>query len=103
MKKIPTLFKREFENHKIVSISNEITEGCEDAFLYGDATIKFDGSCCAIIKGKLYKRYDWKPGRTLPDGAIPCQETADPITGHFPHWVECKRERKEGRKDSDGK
>jgi len=23
----------------------------------------------------------------LPEGAIPCQEEDDPVTGHFPHWV----------------
>lgn len=87
MKKIPTLFKREFACHKVVSISNEITEGCEDAFLHGIATTKYDGSCCAIINGKFYKRFDFKPGRKLPENAIPCQEEADEVTGHFPHWV----------------
>ena len=25
----------------------------------------------------------------MPEGAIPCQEKADEITGHFPHWVLC--------------
>ena len=35
----------------------------------------------------LYKRFDYKVGRKLPVGAIPCQEKADEITGHFPHWV----------------
>lgn len=89
MRKIPTLFKREFANHHVAFISPEITEGCEDAFLNGSATVKFDGSCCAIIDGELYKRYDYKPGRKLPKNAIPCQESADPITGHFPHWVKC--------------
>ena len=86
MKKIPTLFKRVFENHRIVDITDEITPGCEEAFLYGDATIKFDGSCCAIINRELYKRYDAKKGKTPPEEAIPCCEP-DPITGHWPHWV----------------
>ena len=86
MKKIPTLFVRTFENHKVVGITNEITAGCEEAFLHGDATLKIDGSCCAIIGGELYKRYDAKNGKKPPVGAIPCCE-ADPITGHHPHWV----------------
>ena len=47
MKKIPSLFKREFKNHKVVSITDEITPGCEDAFYYGIATVKIDGACCA--------------------------------------------------------
>lgn len=86
MKKIPTLFVRTFENHKVVGITNEITAGCEEAFLHGDATLKIDGSCCAIIGGEFYKRYDAKKGKQPPTGAIPCCEP-DPITGHHPHWV----------------
>lgn len=86
MKKIPTLFVREFDGHKIVGITNEITPGCEEAFLHGDATIKIDGSCCAIINGEFYKRYDARKGKTPPEGAIPCCDP-DPITGHWPHWV----------------
>ena len=42
-----------------------------------------------IEDGKIYRRFDYKPGRKLPEGAIPCQEKGDPITGHFPHWVLC--------------
>lgn len=86
MKKIPTLFNREFLNHKIVNITDEIMPGCEEAFLHGDATVKFDGACCAIIDGVFYKRYDAKKGKTPPEGAIPCCDP-DPITGHWPHWV----------------
>jgi hypothetical protein len=52
----------------------------------GVATIKWDGSCCAIIDGVFYKRYDAKKGKKPPEGAIPCCEP-DPITGHHPHWV----------------
>ena len=51
MKKIPTLFERVYENHRIVGIKPNITPGCEEAFLHGDATVKIDGSCCAIIDG----------------------------------------------------
>lgn len=86
MKKIPTLFKRVFENHKIVDITDEITPGCEEAFLNGIATVKWDGACCAIIDGEFYKRYDAKKGKKAPEGAIPCCDP-DPVTGHWPHWV----------------
>jgi len=87
MKKIPTLFKRTFEGHKVVDISNEVTEGMEWV-LNGEglATIKIDGSCCAIIDGVFYKRYDAKHGKKPPEGAIPCCEP-DEITGHHPHWL----------------
>ena len=86
MKKIPTLFERIYENHKIVGITDKITQGCEEAFLKGEATVKFDGSCCAVINGEFYKRYDCKKGKIPPEGAIPCCDP-DPITGHWPHWV----------------
>ena len=91
MKKIPTLFERVFEDHKKVGITPSVTEGMEWV-LSGDgvATIKIDGSCCAIINGELYKRYDAKNGKKAPEGAIPCCEP-DPITGHHPHWVKCDR------------
>lgn len=87
MKKIPTLFTRVYENHKIVGIKDEITPGCELAFYQGVATIKIDGSCCAVIDGKFYKRYDAKKGKNPPVGAIPCCDP-DPVTGHWPRWVE---------------
>lgn len=88
MKKIPTLFVREFENHKVVKVLPDVMPGMECVIEgKGIATVKIDGSCCAIIGGKLYKRFDAKKGRKIPDGAIPCCEP-DPVTGHHPHWVE---------------
>ena len=86
MKKIPTLFVRKFEGRKIVEVTPEIAPGCEEAFLHGASTMKIDGSCCAIINGKFYKRYDAKKGKKPPKGAIPCCDP-DPVTGHWPHWV----------------
>ena len=90
MKKIPTLFERQFENHKIVKCLPRVTKGFEWV-IYGEgiATIKWDGSACAIIDGELYKRFDAKKGKAIPKGAIKCQDEADPITGHFPCWLKC--------------
>lgn len=89
MKKIPTLFTRVYKDHKVVDITDQVTPGCEGA-LDGTLrpTLKLDGSCCAIINGKLYKRYDAKKGKNPPAGAIPCCDP-DPVTGHWPHWVLC--------------
>ena len=92
MKKIPTLWKRIFgSNHDFV-LTKEVTDGME-RILQGEgvATIKLDGSACAIFDGELYKRYDAKRGKPIPDGAIPCQEEPDKITGHFPCWVKCDK------------
>ena len=81
------MFERVYENHKIVGILPNVTDGMEWVLNgEGVATIKFDGSCCAIINGEFYKRYDAKKGKKPPVGAIPCCEP-DEITGHHPHWV----------------
>lgn len=93
MKKIPTVFKRVFENNKIVGILPEFTnEECKEAFEKGTPTLKMDGSACAVIGGMLYKRYDCKRGKKLPENAILCQEKPDEITGHFPCWIPCSRD-----------
>lgn len=94
MKKIPTLFERKFENHRKVGIENVVAPGMEWVIAgEGIATEKIDGSCCAIIGGRFYKRYDVKRGKVPPADAIPCCEP-DPITGHWPHWVPVKLENK---------
>lgn len=87
MKKIPTLFEREFRGRKVVGITDTVTPGLEWVLEgAGTATVKLDGSCCAIINGVLYKRYDAKKGKKPPANAIPCCDP-DPVTGHWPHWV----------------
>lgn len=88
MRKIPTMFERVFENHKVVSTIEKFTDpSFEKVLKTGIPTIKFDGACCAIIDGIFYKRYDAKKGKPVPENAIKCQEEADPITGHLPCWV----------------
>jgi len=85
MKKIPTLFMRDYGTRLV---DEDITEGCEWVFEEEDviATLKHDGTACAIIDGELYKRYDCKKGKNPPEGFIPCQEP-DLKTGHYPGWV----------------
>lgn len=93
MKKIPTLFERVYKNHKVVDCLPKVTAGTEWVLDgEGVATVKYDGSCCAIINGEFYKRYDAKNGKPVPDGAIKCQDEPDPITGHLPCWVKCDRD-----------
>jgi hypothetical protein len=88
MKKIPTLFQRVYEGVNKVNTLPIVTEGMEWVLNgEGIATVKYDGSCCAIINGEFYKRYDAKNGKPIPEGAIKCQEKADEITGHLPCWV----------------
>lgn len=93
MKKIPTLFERVFDDHRVVDVLPNVTPGMEWVLNgEGIATVKIDGACCAIIDGNLYKRYDAKRGKKPPEGAIPCSEP-DPVTGHHPHWVKCDPEK----------
>jgi len=93
MKKISTLFKK--DPNDLGRVIGEIN--LENEWVFNDkgviATRKYDGTACAIIEGRLYRRYDVKKGREIPEGAIPCQE-ADPISGHHPHWVLCSRDNK---------
>ena len=118
MRKIPTLFERTYENHKVVGITDKLTADGLQVVLDGKTfpTIKTDGSCCAVINGRWYKRFDAKKGKKIPEGAIPCQSEPDEITGHWPHWVELNAEKAEDKwfieafknyfsllKDTDGK
>lgn len=59
MKKIPTLFEREFKDHKVVKGLLKVHPGMEWVLEgKGTATVKWDGSCCMIANGNLFKRYD---------------------------------------------
>ena len=87
MKKLKTLFKK--DPNDLGRVIAELDP--ENNWVFDKGVIptrKFDGSACAIIDGELYKRYDVKKGKQVPQGAIPCQDP-DPITGHWPHWVKC--------------
>jgi hypothetical protein len=95
MKKISTLFKKDPNDLGVVT--SEVAP--ENAWVFeGDAiaTRKFDGLACAIINKQLYKRFDVKKGRVVPEGAIPCQGP-DEFTGHHPHWVLCDRNKPEDK------
>lgn len=97
MKKMPTLFIREFDQVDINGtpkhgskfiITDQVTPGCEWVINgEGIATRKWDGTCILIDGGIPYKRYDAKHGKTPPDAFLPAQPDADPITGHWPGWV----------------
>ena len=59
MKKIPSLFKRDYEGARFVY--DEVVPGCEWVLDgEGVATVKYDGTSCMVRDGVLYKRYDYK-------------------------------------------
>lgn len=88
MKKIPSLFVRDFAgNPKFVL--PQVTPGCEWVFLgEGTPTRKRDGTACMVDDGgKHFRRYDAKRGKTPPEGFVPAQPDPDPETGHWPGWL----------------
>lgn len=96
MIKITTLYKKNPDN--LALVIDEVNPGNEWVFTDPGvkATQKYDGTAAAIIGSRLYKRYDVKKGRPVPPNATPCQEP-DAITGHWPHWVLCDRDRPEDK------
>lgn len=92
MKKIPCLFRRDFSGGRRPVLLSEVTPGC-DWVLVGEGvpTRKRDGTAVLVRQGKLYTRLDCKKGKAPPPGALPCDPEPDPVTGHWPHWVEATR------------
>lgn len=85
MRKIISLFQRNYDGDGLVR--NEVVPGAEWVLAgEGVATRKFDGTCCMVRDGKLYKRYDAKRGKKPPDFFEPAQDP-DPVTGHHPGWL----------------
>ncbi len=85
MKKIPTIFVRNPQNRGLVT--DEVNPEASWVFRgEGVATRKWDGTCCMIRDGKLFKRYDAKHGKAPPAGFEPAQEP-DTVTGHWLGWL----------------
>ena len=85
MKKIISLFARNFETDRLVR--DEVTSGAEWVIAgEGVATRKFDGTACLIRGGLMYKRYELREGKAAPAQFEAAQER-DPITGDTPGWV----------------
>lgn len=85
MKKIISLFKRNYETDHLVR--DEVVEGAEWVLAgEGVATRKYDGTCCMVRDGKLYKRHEVKPGKTPPQGFEPANEV-DQKTGKQQGWL----------------
>jgi hypothetical protein len=84
MKKIKSVFQRDYEgNWQIV---DKVVLGCEWVLDgEGKPTRKWDGTCCMIKGGKLFKRYDVKKDRNVPSDFIPAQDK-DVTIGHWPGW-----------------
>jgi hypothetical protein len=95
VKKIISLFKRDYEGNR--QVYDELVEGAEwVANGEGTPTRKYDGTCCMIKDGSLWRRYDVKKGRTQPSGFVAAMEP-DPVTGHHCGWIPCDRSNKQDK------
>lgn len=84
MKKIVTLFKRDFDNN--AQIFNEYSDGTEWVVNgEGVATRKYDGTSVLINRGLMFKRYEYTDGKNPP---IDFEEADyDKNTGKHVGWV----------------
>ena len=84
MKKIPTIFVRNPENMK--ELLNKQHPECSWVFEgEGIPTRKYDGTCCKVEDGKLFKRREIKKGKLVPNEFV--QEQLDNITGKRVGWM----------------
>ena len=92
MKKTPTIFKRNPEDMK--GIIAEEHPDCDWVFKgEGVATRKYDGTCCLIDGGILFKRREIKKGKVPPNNFLLAD--TDMITGKTVGWVPVNFESKE--------
>lgn len=108
MKKTPSLFRRDYSGNR--EIYDELVPSSQWVTQHeGIATLKIDGTCCMVERGRLYKRFDRKLSKqaarlkkrgeapTLwsiadykqaPEGWQPCHPMPDHHSGHWPGWLE---------------
>lgn len=84
MKKIISLYQRNYDGDRLVR--DEVVPGAEWVIAgEGTATRKWDGTCCLVQGGKLFKRYEVKRGKTPPPDFIPANDV-DENTGKQQGW-----------------
>ncbi len=85
MKKIPTVFVRDFVNDPS-RVLNQVHPDCEwVADGEGTATRKYDGTCCMYDGALWWKRREVKPGAAVPDGFN--LVSTDTVTGKSMGWM----------------
>lgn len=85
MKKIPTMFERDWNGDRS-RVTPQIHPGCEWVLAgEGVATRKLDGTCCMVRDGVLYKRREIKAGQAVPPDFE--SNGTDEETGKTVGWV----------------
>lgn len=85
MKKIPTIFERDWDGDRS-RVTSQVHAGCEWVFAgEGTATRKIDGTSCLVRGNRLFKRRELRTGDVAP----PDFETVghDEETGKTVGWV----------------
>lgn len=85
MKKIPTLFERDWngDRSRVVGQINPACQWVADG--EGVATRKIDGTCCLVARGILYKRRELKKGEPVPAAFVTAD--VDDETGKTVGWM----------------
>lgn len=85
MRKIPTIFERDWDGDRS-RVLNVPAPGCEWVISgEGIATRKYDGTCCLVRDGALYKRHEVKPGKAAPEGFEAVEHDSE--TGKTVGWI----------------
>jgi hypothetical protein len=85
MRKIISLFQRNYDGDRLVR--NEVVPGAEWVQAgEGEATRKYDGTCCMVRDGKLFKRFEVKVGGKPPANFEPANDV-DENTGKQQGWI----------------
>ena len=85
MKKIPTMFVRDWNGDRS-RVTREPNPACQWVFDgEGVATRKYDGACCMVRDGKLYKRRELGPKQSAPTDFFMVDH--DEETGKTVGWV----------------
>lgn len=90
MKKIPTIFVRDYNNmSRVLRYPNPVCTWVFEG--EGVATRKYDGLCCIVKEGRLYKRRVVKKGYSVPNGFL--REDYDTKTGKTFGWMPVTEEK----------
>lgn len=86
MKKIPTIFDRDWQGDRSRVTRDPNPEAAWVFAGEGAATKKIDGTSCAIIDGKFYKRLEVRAGKPVPaDFLVSTHDTeTNKVTGWIP-------------------
>lgn len=85
MKKIPTVFVRDFAASNGRYVTSSVTPGCEWVLAgEGTPTRKYDGTCVMFDGERWWARREVKPGKTPPGIYLPVE--TDEATGKTVGW-----------------